>query len=363
MRRAFVMIAVVGILFFVCPLVSRADFVEDTLSDYRDIIPEGESDPSDAEALSDSVGIKAFLRDIILAINGQRGEIFSFFATVLSVSLLCALSSSLLSSSVARELSAVAESAVSAIGAVMIYEQLRGLVVSVTATLGELSGFFGAVIPVMTVLTASGGGTGTASVQAAGMSLTLGAIGIISSKLLLPMVSVIFALSLVGALSSDGAVSSLAVSVKHIFIWIIGILSAVMLGSLSLQTVIASAADSMAMRTAKYAAAGMIPIVGSTVSASLATLANALSYAKSAVGVSAVSVLVGICVAPLVRLLLCRFSFELCIGICGFFSPAAVKHLTAMRSALDALAAVFSMCAVVCAVEIILFMKCGVALL
>ena len=93
------------------------------------------------------------------------------------------------------------------------------------------------------------------------------------------------------------------------------------------------------------------------------TLASGISYAKSVVGVGAISAIVGICIAPLARLILCRFSFEICIAISGFFSRSPTKYLLAMRSALDALMAVFSLSAVIYITEIILFMRCGVALL
>lgn len=364
MRRLLIFSVLSFTLFFLLPpTVASADFVENTLSDYEQILPEGETGAEDAELLCEAVGIKAIISDILLALGGQSGDITAFFMTLLGVTVMTSLSSSQLSGLLSSELASTAEGALAAVGSVLVFEQLRGIVAAVAASLDELSGFFGALLPIMTAMTASGGGTGTAATQAAGMSLTLGAVNLLSARLLLPAVSVIFALALVGSFSSDGAVSALAVSVKNIFMWTLGILSALLVASLSLQTVIASAQDSMAMRGAKYAASGMIPIVGGTVSASLSTLASALAYAKSAVGTSAISVLVGICTAPLVRLIAYRLAFEICISLSGFFSSPAAKHLAAMRSALDALTAVFSISAVTYIIEIILFMKCGVALL
>ena len=344
------------------PVVAGADYIEDTLSDYEKILPEGEGG-TDADALYEEVGIKAFIEDVIAAIRGEGNEITDFFLTLLGVTVMSSLSASLFSGGAIGELSSALESALSAIGAVLVFERLRALVFGVSSALSELSAFFGALIPIMTGLTASGGGGGTAAAQAAGMSLSLGAINMLSSNLLLPLVSVIFALSFVGALSGDGAVGALAGSVKSIFMWTVGILSTVLIASLSLQTVITGASDSLAMRTAKYAASGMIPIVGGAVSSTLATLASGISYAKSIVGVGAISAIVGICIAPLVRLILCRFAFEVCIALSGFFSKSPTKYLSAMRSALDALMAVFSLSCVIYITEIILFMRCGVALL
>ena len=361
MRRLIFPCALFLIFSLLLPISAGADYVEDTLSDYNEILPDG-GVGADAEKLCDELGIKAVIKDIIDAINGERGEIFELFLSLLGITVLTSLASSILSGG-SGELSAVSESALSAIGAVLAFERLRALVFGVSEALSEMSAFFGALIPIMTGITASGGGAGTAAAQGAGMSLSLGAVNMLSSSILLPIVSVIFSLALVGAVSGDGGISALSASVKNTFMWIIGILSTVLLASLSLQTVIVSASDSMAMRTAKYAASGMIPIVGGALSSSLATLASALAYAKSVIGVSAISAIVGICIAPLVRLILCRLSFEVCIAVSGFFSRSPTKYLGAMRSALDALIAVFSLSAVIYVVEIILFMRCGVAIL
>jgi stage III sporulation protein AE len=124
---------------------------------------------------------------------------------------------------------------------------------------------------------------------------------------------------------------------------------------------IASASDTAYLRAAKYAASGMIPIVGGTVSSALATLAGGLSYVKSAVGVSAALVIVLTAISPMVALLLYRLAFSFCLSILEFMgSSGGVRVFSAFRTAFDTLISVYAVSAVVYITEIVIFLKCGV---
>jgi stage III sporulation protein AE len=159
-----------------------------------------------------------------------------------------------------------------------------------------------------------------------------------------------------------GTVSGVAKNIKGLFNWILGIGTTVLLAAVSMQSIIAGAQDTAYLRAAKYAASGMIPLVGSTVSGALGTLAGGLSYVKSAVGVSAVMMIVTLALAPLVTLLLYRLAFSLSISFLEFMdAKGGVRSFSAFRSALDALIAVYSLSAVVYVSEIVVFMKSGVS--
>ena len=138
--------------------------------------------------------------------------------------------------------------------------------------------------------------------------------------------------------------------------------TALLTAAYSLQTIISSAADSAAMRAAKYAASGMIPVVGGAVSGALSTLTSGLSYVKSVIGAGAVVSVVSIVLSPLVIMLLYRAALSLSSSICSLFSSdVAVKILHAYRAALDSLIAVYALSSCVIIFEIILFMKSGVS--
>ena len=335
---------------------------DEILDEYVESLPEDGVDIKDSEALFEAVGFERFLEEVTDVLAEHRGELLSLFLSLLALTLLSSVCSLFGTSPIFREYSDILSAAVSALCGVLIFERLRSLIATVSSAIDELSAFFSTIVPIATALTASGGGTASAAAQASGMSLTLGIVGGVASGLLLPLVSVIFALTFVGALSSAGPASAVSKTVRSIFNSILGILSFLLGTSLSLQSVIAAAGDSAAMRAARYAASS-IPVVGQTVSSSLSTLASGLSYAKSAVGVSAVSVIVGISVAPIIALAVFRISLDICASVAAMLTSPLSTYLCSLKSALDALIGVFLFCGVVYTFQIILFMKCGVALL
>ena len=151
---------------------------------------------------------------------------------------------------------------------------------------------------------------------------------------------------------------------RNLFMWIFGIATALIMGFLSLQTLISTASDSAAMRTAKYVASGYLPLVGGTVSASLSTLAAGLSYAKGVVGASAIIVLVMLFMSPLLLAFSYRISLSLASGFAGLLGiSSAEKSFSSFRSAFDILIALYSLSCILYIFEIVLFIKSGVAVL
>ena len=361
MKKAKYCLLIVPVLLLLFALPVAAASAEDIIAEYEELLPESSS-PLEAEGLIETVGLKNFLSELIATLEGQRSRILSFFSSLLAITLISSLCAYFSSSSSLFGHSDLLFAGCAAVCGAFLLESLNGVIGEVSLAIGELSGFFSAILPILTAITASGGGTASAGAQAGGMSLALSLVGTIASGVLLPLVTVIFALSFVGAIYSDNALSELSRLLKNSFGWILGILSFTFGCFLSLQTAIASAADSVAMRAAKYAASS-IPVVGSTVAASVSSLASGLAYAKSAVGVSAVSVIVGISLSPILRISLFRASVAMCASVGGMFSSPISSYLSSVKGALDSLIGVFLFCGVIYTFQILLFMKCGVALL
>ena len=152
--------------------------------------------------------------------------------------------------------------------------------------------------------------------------------------------------------------------IKGLFTWATGLFTTLITAIFSLQTLVASAADSAAMRTAKYMASGLIPVVGSAVSGALATLASGLSYAKTLVGSGAILVLISLAISPLLMLLLYRLAFTVAISVAELVGAEKCSNIfNAYRYAFDMTIAVYVLSVIVYLFQVILFLKVGVALL
>ncbi len=349
-------IVVVISLFSIC---AQANETDKHLQDFEEVLPEelrGISE--DTEELISLVGIESLLSELGDALLGRRGEIISFFllligcAAILSAASLCS-----------GKLSKLCSAGVGILCSVLIFERLGAVFDETSAALLEINRFFSALIPVMSAVTVAGGGTSTAAVGAVGMNFTLSLVGGLGGALLTAVAGFGFAMGMLSSFGHEG-ISSVVRGVRNFFMWLLGIATALIMGTLSLQTVVSSAADSAAMRTAKYAASGMIPVVGGAVSGALSTLASGLSYVKGVIGAGAVWVIISILLAPLSVLLLYRLALSLTVSFAEFVGSAAVREpFSAFRASLDSLIAVYSLSMLLYIFEIILFVKSGVALL
>ena len=332
--------------------------ISEYFDEFADIIPQGTGIEIEDGAIVGDIGIEGIFNEILNALEGGRSQYFSFFLTVLGfaiISVVCELSS--FSS---PSVQAASGAGIYVVMTVAIYPQMYALFDTVRESLSSLSSFFGAAIPILTAITTASGAVQSAGVQAMNMNITLGIVGSLAVDILLPLSFALLALSLVFSFGESGA-GSVMKAIKNIFTFGLGIVTAISSAAIAMQTVVASATDSAALRAARYAAGGLIPIVGSSVSSALSTLAGGLAYAKSTVGAGAIFVLITLTVSPLVSLILYRLAFSVSVFLLEFLNmPRGVRCFSAYRTAIDAVISVYVMSTLVCIIQVIVFMKGGV---
>lgn len=255
----------------------------------------------------------------------------------------------------------LASGALSVVVALAVYRVAAGTVADVCDCLSSLAEVLGGVLPVTTVLSLSGGGAATAAAASGGIAAVTSLVGLFFCRVLPAVAGCCFGLSLVGTLG-DGEVKldGVSANLRGFFLFAAGILSALFTGSLSLRTSLASASDGVALKTAKTALSGMIPIVGGTVSGTLSVAAGSLSLLRKTVGVGAVYALLLLLIPTLVRLLLFRFSFSLSAAAARIFSLSSTERLLGeFRSVSDLLLASLSMGATLLFVAVGVLLRCA----
>ena len=357
MKRLMVITAVIS-LFFLSP-ISVSAVGEEILNDLEAIIPpESGVEISEIEK-NGMLGIDGIFSEILSALNGARGQVVSFFFMVFGVAVLLSVHGSF-GSAIDSRLNGATSSGVLILASVSIFSSLFGVCQSLKEGLLSLVSFFGAAIPVMSAVNVASGAVSSAATQAANMNVTLAFIERFSVDALLPVSLAVFSLTFIGAVGESEAVLSIGRGVKSFFTWGIGIISTVLAAVISIQSVVASATDSAALRAARYAASGTIPVVGSTVASALATLGGGMAVIKGTVGGVSVAVILALTLSPLIMLLLYRLSVSVSISLLQFSgSSGGVRCFSAIRSALDALIAVYSMSVLVAIVELVVFIKGG----
>lgn len=314
-------------------------------------MPEGYESFGDVGELS-RLGIDALLAEVGKIASGKGGEVLSFFLMLFGVTLLLSLTAM-----VAQPIRQAVSGGVAAAACMAVFGAMYPLFTSVTEALGAMSGFFAALVPVLTSFLALGGGTGTALGAASGLNITVWLTGLISGKLLTTVMTAVFAICAVSSVLG-GASERVAGSIKRIFTRAIGIVGAVVAAVFALQTYISVSADSVGMRAAKYAAGGLIPVVGGAVSGALSTLTGGLSALGGIIGASSVGVIVAMALSPLVLLLLYRLAFYLC-SLFIEFTGGGSSCISAFSGALDTLISVYIMTTIIYIFEIILLIWGG----
>lgn len=330
---------------------------DEFLSDFEELLPDGYASLADPEVLTERISDGGIFSELGEAISSGLSGSLGFFSLLLGAAVLIALAGL-----AEGRLRSPVRLSVSVAAVLLVWGELADTAKAITAALGELSELFFGIGTLVSALSAAGGAAASAGVQTAGLSLTLTVFGNGTAALLTTLVRAVLASSLVGA-ALGGAAEGVARGVRSFFTFGLGIMTAGVLGILSLQTLVASAADSAALRAAKYAASGMIPVVGGAVSGALGALSSGLSYVGDIIGAGGVLVIISLSLGTGVRLLLMRLSLSLSLiflELAG--SREGVRSFSAIRGAIDALISVYFLSCIVYIFEIVLFVKSGVGL-
>lgn len=209
-------------------------------------------------------------------------------------------------------------------------------------TLQALSSFISGLVPVTAAVYTLSGGVVTATAQSGVLLLALSVLDGVCVQGLLPLCSVLFALSAANAVTSvdfSGLISFLRRTVA----FVLGGIYVVLLFVLGVQTVLSAASDSLALRSARFAAANFIPAVGGMFSEAAKTVFASVDLIRGGVGAAGCVVVVWLMLAPLVSLILHRGAFSLLGGLAVSFS------LSREGSFLKECAEILGLCIAVCA--------------
>ena len=363
MKKGLIKIAIIGVLLFLVFSVSvsaaeEKSYSDGIIEDFEDAIPTETEIGTSSDELIESFGFDAIMRSVIGEITSGKNEFFGFLLTVIGFCILSVLCESISFSGDGSDRTVGAT--LRLVMSLTIYPKIHSIFLAVKESLDTLTVFLGAALPAMTAITAGSGAVKSAAVQAMNMNITLGIIGSVASRLLLPLSFALLALALTSSIS-DGISVGVGKGIKSLFTFGLGIVTAASSAAIALQSVVAGAADSAALRAARYAAGGLIPVVGSSVSGALSTLAGGLAYAKSTIGAASIGVISVLCITPLILLLIYRMVFSLGITLMEYMDNGrCVRCFSAYRTAMDAVISVYVMSTLVCIIQVILFIKGGV---
>ncbi len=282
----------------------------------------------------------------LLAIEAFR-QSFASYAALIAVAVLAALMGV-----ISKEKDGIGSAAsflCFGMGTALVAFNLTRTIALTAASIDALSMCIETVTPVMTAaLAATGSAASSTLMQPLTAFLSLAVSGAFKS-LVLPLVSAAGMAAMLGVLGENGSLEHMFGFFKSAVKWIVGAVFTVYFGVVSIQGITVARADSLAMRTARYALDKSVPIVGGAVSGTLDTLLASASIIKNAAGAAAVVTAVMAAASPLISIacsgLACRAVAALCEPLGDKRIPALLTRMaevcTLLFATLIAVAAMF----------------------
>ena len=282
-------------------------------------LPEGALS-NNAEEVGDAVGEMSsfsFLIKTVLSLVGLRlGDCIKLLCSIVGILILSsicrAFSSSLKKADIARAFSFMMTLVIT----VTIFGTGFGTIASTVSYFGTLNTFTSATVPLMGSLYVMGGNAAAAVATSAGLSLFMTVLEEVIGRSIVPFCGICLALALIGACDGAPRLSSLLASLKKNYTLVLSFLMMLLLAMLSAQTILGASQDTLAMRSAKFAAGSLIPVVGGSVSELLRSVSASVGYMRTSVGICGVLLLLFLMLPTLIELLLARATWQ----ICSFFA-------------------------------------------
>ena len=220
--------------------------------------------------------------------------------------------------------------------------------------------FMSSYIPVFGAFIAAGGHVaGGASYQVCVLFLTEGIMQLLHG-ILYPVLQMSAALGIADAVNPPLRLGGFVSGLRTAVTWMLGFVMTMFAALLSVRSIVASAADSLASKSVKLLASGLIPIVGSAVSDAYGTVQGSIRLLRNGVGAVGILVILWLILPPLISLVLYRLIFR----VNGIFAEMAgtkplsqlYQNMQAVLSAAFAILVCFAVMMIVSSAAVLLLL-------
>ena len=321
---------------------------ESFLSSLGEVLPDAAlpflpEDVTDTDSLRETVGFRNLFAMAAQALSQGYSATKEGFVRLLGITLLFSAAFAFAKGRVTAFWTEVAAT-------VALYSLVSGCGQRVESFFSDLSSFASLLSPLYTATLASGGAVTGAATATGAFTGFVTVLDVLATGLLGPLVQVLLAFTLLSALGNGGAIGELSSRLTGLYVLLLSLVGALLTAALAFEGSLASAADSMATRTVKFAIGNALPLVGGTVSSLLGSLSASLSLIKSAMGATSLVVLLALCLPLLCELFLWRTAFSLCDGL------AVLLGAPALGSALGRFRKIYDLMLAGCALVSVLFL-------
>jgi len=306
----------------------------------------------------------SYLLQTVLSLVGLRlGDCLKLLCSVVGILILSSICRTFCASLKKPELARAFSFMITLIITVTIFATGFGTIESTVSYFGTLNAFTSASVPLMGSLYIMGGNAAAAVATSAGLSLFMTVLEEIVGQSIVPFCGICLALALIGACEGGPRLGGLLTSLKKNYTLMLSFFMMLLLAMLGSQTILGASKDTLAMRSAKFAAGSMIPVVGGSVAELLRSVSASVGYMRSAVGICGVLLLLLLMLPTLVELLLARATWQICSFFAEILGCDGEKRLLDEFASINGyLIAAVAICSSVLFLTFTLFTHCATAL-
>lgn len=219
-----------------------------------------------------------------------------------------------------------------------------------------------AMLPMMGALYAMGGNVGAAVANHGVMTAFLSILQTVISGTVLPIAGICLAMALLDAVSGKLSLRPLCALIKRTYSLLFSFLMLLLCGVLGIQTTLAKGSDTLALRTARFAAGSFLPVVGGSISEAFRTVSGSVQYLRSVTGTGAILVLFFSFLPVFLSILLTRIVFLLSGSAAKLLGcEGEEKILSELASVYGYFLAVIASIFVMTVFSLTLFARCATA--
>ena len=296
---------------------SRSQMVAEGWEKLVEELPEelrGEADginPATTGGLREKIGFKYWLGKFLEGISGSWGEVLPGIFRLFSMILLIAAVELSIENSPSSGLRKSFQTLSALASSVMLFGMTEKILDGAAAYLDRICGMMNTLTPMMEGLYLAEGNLTQRAVTTEAVMIAVTLIGNFTGKILAPLTNLLFTLSCLGNVCTDVRIGGFTNGFRKLImrLWQFGTLLFSFL--LSVQSILAKSADSLAAKTARFAISSFIPMAGGVIAEAFSTLKEGTAVLRNAAGIGGMIVLLLILVPGILPLVLYKCSLSL----------------------------------------------------
>ena len=186
-------------------------------------------------------------------------------------------------------------------------------------TVKTLADYSKLLLPVMATATAAQGGTTSSAALFSGTTLFISILTTTISRLVVPLIYIFLCLTIANCSVSSDILKNIHSFLKWLVTWILKLSVYIFTGYMSITGVVCGTVDSSALKAAKLAMSGVVPVVGGVISDATESVLVGAGVMKNAAGVYGILATLSILAGPFLRVGTQYVLLKITTGLCSMF--------------------------------------------